>query len=208
MVADNTTRLDLRGGLVEGTVWDVSWQEVLDPDAQTQTCFAQASDAAIIERGEGCWYDDGKIYFCSTSGGAANRGQIFVYDPRKETLTLMFESSGSSEVDGPDNICVSPRGSVLMCEDGGRNPKLCVGLTQTGVTFPFIENQVVMTAGDIDVVDAVYPGTKAYFRSNPVGNYRSSEFAGACFHDRWLFVNIQTPGITFAITGPWENGAL
>jgi hypothetical protein len=24
----------------------------------------------------------------------------------------------------------------------------------------------------------------------------------------WLFVNIQTPGITFAITGPWRQGAL
>ena len=25
---------------------------------------------------------------------------------------------------------------------------------------------------------------------------------------RSLFVNIQTPGITFAITGPWERGLL
>jgi hypothetical protein len=22
---------------------------------------------------------------------------------------------------------------------------------------------------------------------------------------QWLFVNIQTPGVTFAITGPWQN---
>lgn len=208
MVVDNTPRVDLRGGLAHGTTWSVSWQEVPDPDAQTQSCYDQATDAAIIERGEGCFYDHGKIYFCSTSGGAANRGQIFVYDPRSETLTLMFESAGSSEVDGPDNICVSPRGSVLMCEDGGRNPKLCVGLSQTGNTFPFIENQVVLSAGDIDTVDAVYAGTKANFHSNPIGDYRGSEFAGGCFYDRWLFVNIQTPGITFAIKGPWENGAL
>jgi hypothetical protein len=25
---------------------------------------------------------------------------------------------------------------------------------------------------------------------------------------RWLFVNIQSPGISFAITGPWMSGAL
>ena len=25
---------------------------------------------------------------------------------------------------------------------------------------------------------------------------------------KWLFVNIQTPGITFAITGPWKRGLL
>jgi hypothetical protein len=34
-----------------------------------------------------------------------------------------------------------------------------------------------------------------------------SEFAGATY-GRWLFVNIQSPGITFAITGPWGRGAL
>jgi hypothetical protein len=27
-------------------------------------------------------------------------------------------------------------------------------------------------------------------------------------HERWMFVNIQTPGITFAITGPWDDGML
>jgi uncharacterized protein len=41
-------------------------------------------------------------------------------------------------------------------------------------------------------------------------DYRSSEFAGACYSadGRWLFVNIQSPGITFAITGPWGKGPL
>ena len=42
------------------------------------------------------------------------------------------------------------------------------------------------------------------------GNSLSKEFAGACFDPagRILFVSIQTPGITFAITGPWANGNL
>lgn len=42
------------------------------------------------------------------------------------------------------------------------------------------------------------------------GQQRGNEWAGATF-DRtgdWLFVNIQTPGITFAITGPWRHGPL
>ena len=34
------------------------------------------------------------------------------------------------------------------------------------------------------------------------------EFAGATFLDDWLFVNIQTPGVTLAITGPWRDGPL
>jgi secreted PhoX family phosphatase len=36
------------------------------------------------------------------------------------------------------------------------------------------------------------------------------EWAGVTFDPsgKWMFVNIQTPGVTFAITGPWEKGLL
>jgi hypothetical protein len=36
-------------------------------------------------------------------------------------------------------------------------------------------------------------------------DYRQSEWAGATWSPdgKWLFVNIQSPGVTFAITGPW-----
>jgi len=39
-------------------------------------------------------------------------------------------------------------------------------------------------------------------------DYRGREFAGATFDRRgqWLYVNIQTPGVTFAITGPFARG--
>ena len=38
----------------------------------------------------------------------------------------------------------------------------------------------------------------------------ASETAGVIFSPdgEWLFLNIQTPGITLAITGPWHKGAL
>ena len=38
-----------------------------------------------------------------------------------------------------------------------------------------------------------------------------SEWAGATFAPLvgdWLFANLQSPGITFAITGPWWRGVL
>lgn len=216
MVLNASSRVDLRGGLADGSRWDVSWQEIADPDAISQSCFNQAYNAAIIARGEGCWYDDGKIYFVSTSGGAARMGQVFCYDPRQELLTLVFESKGRHQVDGPDNIAVSPRGNLLLCEDGGSNPKRLVGLTLAGETFLFAENRMAMDKGDLAKVDAVYPGTQANFQTT-VGNsvdgsarrsMSGNEWCGACFYGRWLFVNLQTPGVTFAITGPWEKGAL
>lgn len=215
MVLDGTPRLDTaNGGFAEGTTWDVTWQEVTDPDAKSQSCFEQAADAAAISRGEGCWFDQGKVYFVSTDGGAANLGQIFCYDPRKETCTLLFESQDAvTEVDGVDNIAVSPRGSILMCEDGDSDPKRLMGLTTDGVTFPFAENQIHMSTADLAVVDSVYPGAEAFWwdelpADGSQRSFTSREWAGATFYGRWLFVNVQSPGVTFAITGAWEKGAL
>ena len=47
-------------------------------------------------------------------------------------------------------------------------------------------------------------------RLQQAGDYRQNEWAGACYSPdgNWLFVNIQTPGVTFAITGPWGHGPL
>lgn len=56
--------------------------------------------------------------------------------------------------------------------------------------------------------DIVAAGKSAEFIAE--GDYRQMEWAGVTFDPsgRWMFVNIQTPGITFAITGPWEKGLL
>ena len=71
-----------------------------------------------------------------------------------------------------------------------------VGLTEDGEAFTFGINNVNLSV--------------AYNSRVPAGDYRGSEWAGACYSPdgRWLFVNIQTPGITFAITGPWGRGPL
>ena len=93
----------------------------------------------------------------------------------------------------PDNICVSPRGGLVLCEDGG-GIAFVHGLTVDGRIFRFARNNALIEPG---------AGRRA-------GDFRESEFAGATFspNGQWLFVNMQNPGITFAITGPWEHGAL
>jgi secreted PhoX family phosphatase len=42
------------------------------------------------------------------------------------------------------------------------------------------------------------------------GTIGRSEWSGACYSPdgTWLFVHIQYPGKTYAITGPWERGWL
>jgi len=205
----------LNGAYVDfavGTTWDVEWVPVADPEAIGGRAYNSAPNRAAFARPEGAYYDSGKIFWVCTSGGVARQGQVFVYDPRRETLTIVFNSSGTgtanTECNMPDNIAVSPRGGVILCEDGGNSIQRLRGLTQTGNTFIFAENRMNLSAADVAQADAALNANGNIVANFAPGNYAGIEWAGACFHERWMFVNIQTPGITFAITGPWDNGSL
>ena len=186
-----------------GTIWDVTWVPIADPAAGTTTVFAQgaAQGAAAFRRLEGCWWSDTTGYFLSTDGGVRREGQVFEYDPIAETLKLIYDSPSFLDCDNPDNLTVTPRGGLVLCEDaaGGQGnvaAERMLGLTLDGGVFTFAMNNVVLA--------------NAYNARVPAGDYRNQEFAGACYSPdgQWLFCNIQTPGITFAITGPWGAGPL
>ncbi len=195
------SQTNLGAGYPNGATFPVDWVEIAEPDNISSTMpgdfvWAQgrAHGAATFARLEGCWYsDDRKIYIVSTSGGAVGQGQIWVYDPHDETITLLFESPGASVLNAPDNITVSPRGGLVLCEDGS-GEEFLHGLTVDGEIFQFARNSIVLNGE----------------RNGIVGDFRGSEWAGACFSPDgdWLFANIQSPGITLAITGPWRDGAL
>ncbi|MEV0391230.1 alkaline phosphatase PhoX [Nonomuraea sp. NPDC050643] len=186
-----------------GTVHrDTSWVTVDEPDpgpgAPRPTQQGIAKGGATFSRLEGAWYGNGLIYIVSTSGGPNRLGQVMEYDPRRGTLRVLFASPGEDVLSNPDNIGVSPRGGIVLCEDGS-GVQFLHGLTTRGQIFPFAANNVVIPDG--------VPGKPAI---NP-GDYSMREWAGSTFEPErgeWLFANIQSPGITFAITGPWRNGSL
>jgi secreted PhoX family phosphatase len=186
-----------------GTVYrHTSWVRIddPDPDADTPRPTQQgiAKGGATFSRLEGAWYGNGVIYVVSTSGGPAGLGQVFEYNPRNGRLRILFASPGEDVLSNPDNIGVSPRGGIVLCEDGN-GVQFMHGLTTDGEIFPFAANNVVIPDG--------VPGKPAI----PPGDYSTREWAGSTFepvHGKWLFANIQTPGITFAITGPWHRGSL
>lgn len=176
-----------------GNPLPVEWVTIADPDpavrgTKRDQVFQQgrSQGGAAFARLEGCWYDGGSIFFNATSGGDEGLGQVWEYRPRGRSggqLILVFESPSADLLDAPDNICVSPRGGLVLCEDGD-DDQYVRGLNERGEVFDFALNNV---SRDED-----------------------KEFAGACFSPDGdvMFVNIQTPGISFAIRGPWERGAL
>ncbi len=186
-------QLDLRTGQRAGEFLDASWVDINNPDPPEaekafDAVYRQGFDlgAATFARLEGCWYGGDSIYFTSTSGGDKRLGQVWQYTPQgkdKGKLKLIYESSEEAVLDMPDNLCVSPSGGLIICEDG-RNEQFVRGLTRQGQIF--------------DIARNILPG------------FENREFAGATFSPdgQTLFVNIQTPGITLAIWGPWDRGAL
>jgi secreted PhoX family phosphatase len=196
-------RLDLRGNQQSGMRHSVYWVPIDDPERANETpgsatgggVFAQglAAGGAIFARLEGACYGDGRVFVTATSGGRAETGQVWELDVDRDELRLVFESPGAEVLNMPDNLTLSPRGGIAICEDGTTNP--CIhGLARDGRLFRFARNNIVL-AGE---------------RNGLSGDFRAREFAGATYSPdgRWLFVNVQNPGITFAITGPWEQGLL
>jgi len=183
---------DTRKGQHPGRGLPVHWVPIDDPDPKSagtdpSAVFNQgrARGGATFGRLEGCFWHGGRAVIVSTNGGDAGLGQVWEYWPGgggggEGWLKLIFESHSPAVMQMPDNVTATPRGGLILCEDGA-GPDRLLGLTPDGQVFDFAWNR-----------------------------FSVGEFAGATFSPdgRWLFVNVQDPGATFAITGPWNRGPL
>jgi secreted PhoX family phosphatase len=118
-------------------------------------------------------------------------------DLAQSTLELIFEATDRNGFSGPDNIIFSPRGSLMICEDRlGMMTKAqyLAGLSEEDGLFAFSQ------------VNRELRGSYAGYDLRKTA--LKSEWAGVCFSNdgQWMFVNIYSPGMTFAITGPWQDG--
>jgi hypothetical protein len=108
---------------------------------------------------------------------------------RRSFLKSAAAGSGALALAGPLQAFAA-RAAGTAPEDGGRHGGGLRGLTEDGELYDFAAN----------IRPGTIPGS-----STPQS---FDEFAGATFSGDWMFVNIQTPGVTFAITGPWSDGPL
>lgn len=149
-----------------------------------------AKGAALFARGEGIHFGINEMYFCCTSGGKKQFGQIMKYTPtplnsqqkaaeQQGILTLFVESNDKASFNYGDNVAFAPNGHLLVCEDQYTDT---VNNHLRGVT----------PQGEI------YDFAKVHWQTEP---------AGACFSPdgKVLFVNLYSPTATLAITGPWDH---
>lgn len=177
-----------------GDRFRVEWVDLDNPESPDNDLRlrAFAKGAARFARGEGMWHvgDDqsGSVYFACTSGGVKRIGQIWKYTPspvegqpgekgQPGVLELFLEPNDSRLIENADNLTAAPWGDLVVCEDRQGDVVRLVGVTPAGECYTLAHNHV------------------------------QGEFAGATFSPdgSTLFVNLQTAGMTVAITGPWRG---
>lgn len=199
-------RPDMTDYLQLGQEMDTAWVDIPDPTqgfvpgtrkGSGVSAQGLANGASRFVALEGCAFSDGLVYFTSKLGGRYMAGYVLEYDPRRQKIRMVFESRGHNHFSGPDNIVMSPRGSLVICEDRLSKPKdaqTIAGLTQTGEFFRFCQ---------------VNPDLRGRFGGHDLRTTAlTSEWAGVTFSKdgEWLFMNIYNPGVTVAVTGPWQEG--
>ena len=168
-----------------------------DRQAQARDLRAQFPGATVHPKIEGCWPDAHGLWFTLSFVSAAEAarygidedwGMVMYYDFDRQTLTLReYYPAGNrdgavvpghpteavKQFHGPDNITVSPWGSVVLAEDGENPCSLVAFSRRTG------SREIARDLAD------------------------RGEWAGPCFDRRGavLFANIQGD-CTYAITGP------
>jgi len=196
---------DMRSGLPLGHEWQVTWVDIAEPERGFDE--GERDGRGVVNQGlaaggsafvalEGIIWDQDSLFFTSKRGGSAAAGYVFEYSPRSERVRLIYESSGHRRFSGPDNLAVSPRGNLVVCED--RVTRHTAGQSIAGISKD----------GELHKFCQIDPELVAEWNGFELGaTARKSEWAGVCFSadGNWMFANIYSPGITVAITGPWDS---
>ncbi len=174
--------------IVPGNSMRTRWIDLddVDPAENDLRLRGAVAGAATFARGEGLCAADDRFVFTCTIGGNARLGQVFAYTPsplegqtdeqdEPGQLELIAEASQDSILRNADNLTMAPWGDLIVCEDTSSHCGL-VGIRPDGSQYQLADNA-----------------------------YSNSELAGVCFSPdgKTLFVNIQYPGTTLAISGPF-----
>ena len=189
----------------------VHWVDIHEPDPSD----AEDNPGAVYVQGrakggcrflglEGSTWVDGGVTFVASEAGDGENGQVWRYEPvgtHSGRLKLLFESPDAKTLNQPDTVTVTPSGMLVMAEDGdGEDAE--GGDNWVRVLTP--SGGIANLAKVIAPLDLHHWSPEDFRKPGPKG---ASEMSGAAFtaDGRHLFINVQYPGVTCVITGPWER---
>lgn len=191
---------DLTAGRLEAARVDVdgrvTWIQVPDPACGDGVpCRQQAPGATPFDGGEGCVYDDGKV-FLTTKGD----DRVWMYDVEAATMTVLYDAADFADpvLTGVDHVIVQPgTGHLVVAEDGGDMQAVMIRRDDFAV-FPILQATGPQHG-------AALPG--------PLGAIpTTSEISGLAFDPSGerLYFNSQRGyggGVTYEVRGPWLDRA-
>ena len=191
-----------------GRPFPVRWVRVNDRDGQVDAVRKQfTTEVTRGKKFEGVFGTDEGVYVVNSfafdsadlpADAVKRDGMVWFYSYADQTITLVtyFPHQTTAEpgggvprydgvvFDGPDNVTVTPWGTLVLAEDG-------VGASHVLARCPADRR------------------TRSPATSSTSGLPRRRSFRvhrpGLLLDGKVLFVNVQTPGITLAITGPCDR---
>jgi secreted PhoX family phosphatase len=160
----------------------VTWTELPDPQRTGLVPTRQQIPGATqFKRGEGAWYDEGKVYFATTQDD-----RVYAYDCAAEELEVLYDGVALGQeapLHDTDNVTVSPvSGDLYVCED----------------------------ADDLQVCVISTEGEAAAFLQLPGPDHVNSELTGPVFDPtghRFYFASQRAVGggAVFEVSGPFRR---
>jgi uncharacterized protein len=192
---DGTSRLyrflprawgDLSAGRLEAATVDAAGNVGWVPASEKQPY--RGKESAVFARGEGAWFSDGVLYFCTTTDN-----RVWALETASNRLSIVYDAAAvgpGAPLREPDNVTVHPTsGEIFVCEDDDNLECVLLSPVRSGgrIAAPFL--QFVGHEGS-EVAGAAFSpdGTRLYLSSQ-----------------RGIGRKYDSPGMTFEITGPFQR---
>ena len=192
---DDTSRLyrfvprawgDLSAGRLEAATVDAAGNVGWVPASDQQPY--RGRESATFARGEGAWFSDGVLYFCTTTDN-----RVWALETASNRLSIVYDAAAvgpGAPLREPDNVTVHPTsGEIFVCEDDDNLECVLLSPVRRGgrVAAPFL--QFIGHQGS-EVAGAAFSpdGTRLYLSSQ-----------------RGIGRKYDSPGMTFEVSGPFQR---
>jgi uncharacterized protein len=171
---------DLQAAAVSGA-GHVSWVSVSAKQPY------RGKESAAFKRGEGAWFSNGVLYFCTTTDD-----RVWALDVASAVLSVIYDGAAvgpDAPLREPDNVTVHPTaGDIYVCEDDDNLECVLLANVQgQRIAAPFL--QLIGHAGSELAGAAFSPdGTRLYISSQ-----------------RGIGRKYDSPGMTFEVNGPFRR---
>ena len=109
-------QLEIASVIQRGNSQMIEWLPVPDPLATNTATRYQVEGYQAFRGGEGIAFHDGAVYFTTKRDN-----RVWSYETESRELRVIYDIETSTDpvLAGVDNVTVTPRGDVLVAEDGG-----------------------------------------------------------------------------------------